>query len=1056
MNDSLNPSRVPAQAATPVDAVLVTLVHYGAHGRMRVKVKGLYRSEAMRHALEGLVATHAIFVSIQANPVTGSAVVHFQPGLALAGLVEELEACVRAHWRGGAVRPAAERVAPAEPVASAQRPATGQRPGFGLRLPRWRRGPARPSQTQRPVDLATVEAPPRQTWHAAEGDIVLDALETHREGLPEAHALVRLDRYGPNVLGEQKPRSAWSMISGQLLNPPVALLGLSAAVSVATGGVADALVILGVVLINAAIGYSTESAAEKIIGSLGTMTPTHAKVVRAGQRREIVVENVVPGDILVLEPGTYIPADARLLSSNRLTVDESALTGESLPVGKHHGLVVAEDTPLADRKNMVHRGTVVTGGSGLAVAVSTGRHTEIGVIQSLVGEVKTPDTPLQRQLDRMGTQLAVLSGAICAGMFGMGLARGFGFLQMLKSSISLAVAAVPEGLPAVATTTLALGIRQMREKKVLVRQLPAVEGLGSIQTLCLDKTGTLTENRMRAVGVELFEHSVTFGTDGFLANDEPIAPLERSDLKLLLDMVTLCSEVKFIDRGDSVGLEGSPTESALIEIALAAGADVKAIREAHPLVKTLHRAEDRPYMVTVHTGTNAGAEHLIAVKGSPADVLELCTHRCLPDGSQAELDDEQRSTILHCNERLAGEALRVLGVAYGHSADTSTAAVTQNLVWLGLGSMEDTIRPGMAELMAQFHSAGIDTVMITGDQSTTAFSVGKRLGLSGDKPLEIVDSASLEKLEPELLSGIVNDTTVFARVSPAHKLRIVQSLQKAGRVVAMTGDGINDGPALKAADVGVALGERGTEVARSVADVVLEDDNLHTMITAVEQGRTIYANIRKSLRFLLSSNLGEIEMMLIGTAIGAGEVLNPIQLLWINLVTDILPGLALALEPPEQDVLKQPPRDPAEPIIRKDDALRLVRESLALTGGAMSVYAYSLLRYGGLTANAGTNAFMTVTLAQLLHAISCRSEKTGVFHPGERPKNRYLTYAVGGSILLQIAAAYIPPLRALLRLAPIGPVDWLAIGAGATLPFVVNEGIKRLQHPPEPASDFGK
>ncbi len=1033
------------KANEPYIVTLVIPLHARVRGRARVQVQGLYRSETLRRALELLPTTSPLFISVEANPVTGNAMIRFDPELALSDIIIELEACARSH-AGTMARFLSARPMPDAEIRETQ--GKTKRNGAKLGLTWLRREPteSRPAPRRMARTTLAAEAPPGQTWHAAASEAVLDAFETRRDGLSAPHALQRLDRYGPNVLSVQKPRSAWSMVAGQLINPPVALLGLSAVVSVATGGVADALVILSVVAINAAIGYSTESAAEKIIGSLGQMTPTHAKVIRDGQRVSVPVEDVVPGDILILEPGTYVPADGRLISSNRLTVDESALTGESLPVGKRHGLVAPEDTPLADRKNMVHRGTVATGGSGLAVAVSTGRHTEIGVIQSLVGEVKTPDTPMQRQLDEMGTQLALLSGAVCVGMFGLGIVRGFGLLQMLKSSISLAVAAVPEGLPAVATTTLALGIREMRKRKVLVRQLPAVEALGSIQTLCLDKTGTLTENRMRAVGLELPGDSIALTPDGFQSEaGEAFALAGRADLERLFEAVVLCSEVKFVDQGDGLKLDGSPTESALIEIALAAGADIQAIRARHPSIKTVHRAEDRPYMVTVHE--NSGAEHLIAVKGSPSDVLALCTRRCQPDGTAIELDDAQRVAIHERNEHLAGRALRVLGVAYGHSAETSTAAVTGNLVWLGLASMEDTIRPGMDQLMAKFHAAGIDTVMITGDQSTTAFSVGQRLGLSGDKPLEIIDSSSLEKLDPEVLSGIVNDTAVFARVSPAHKLRIVQSLQKAGRVVAMTGDGINDGPALQAADVGVALGERGTEVARSVADVVLEDDNLHTMITAVEQGRTIYANIRKSLRFLLSSNLGEIEIMLIGTAIGAGEILNPIQLLWINLITDILPGLALAMEPPEQDVLKQPPRDPKEPIVRNSDAKRLVRESLILTAGSMGVYGYSLMRYGGLSANAGTNAFMTVTLAQLLHAVSCRSERSSVFDPESRPPNRYLTYSVAGSILLQVAAAYIPPLRALLRLAPVGPADWLAIAAGATTPFLVNEGIKRIRKP---------
>jgi Ca2+-transporting ATPase len=1042
--------------ATLIEPILVSLVHRGGPGRIRVKIKGLYRSDPMKRALEKLSLTHSAFHSIDVNLLTGSALVKFEPDQPLAVIIDELESCARPHCQpsstvipeiGRKVNPSASP----DPTTKSRRPP----PSDSIKEPQhssWKDRIFRPkpespgaSPQSKVKIIGETQVPPRQTWHALNHDEALQNLETGHDGLSSSMALTRLQHYGPNVLSIQKPRSALSMIVGQLMNPPVALLGLSAGISVATGGVADAVVILVVVIINAAIGYFTESEAEKIIGSLGTMTPTRAPVIRDGNRVEIPVEEVVPGDILTLEPGAYIPADGRLIASNRMTVDESALTGESLPVGKRHQFVAAEDTPLADRKNMVHRGTVVTGGSGMAVTVATGKHTEIGIIQSLVGEVKPPETPLQRQLDNMGTQLALLSGGICVAMFGLGLVRGFGWLQMLKSSISLAVAAVPEGLPAVATTTLALGIQRMQKQRVLVRQLPAVEGLGSIQTLCLDKTGTLTENRMKSVGIELVDCSITLNDGCFWANNQAIEPLQREDLKKLLEVVCLCSEVKFNGDADRPELEGSPTETALIDIALDAGRDIRALREQYPVLKTIHRAEDRPYMVTVHQ--NQDQPHLVAIKGSPGEVLALCTRRLTAEGTDVNLDELQQNMILARNERMAGQALRVLGVAIGFAEETATASVTQNLIWLGLVGMEDTIREGMDQLMAKFHDAGIETVMITGDQSATAFSVGKRLGLNHNKPLEIVDSTSLEKLDPEVLAGIVTDTTVFARVSPAHKLRIVQALQKAGRVVAMTGDGINDGPALKAADVGVALGNRGTEVARSVADVVLEDDNLHTMIAAVEQGRTIYANIRKSLRFLLASNLSEIEIMLIGTAIGAGEVLNPIQLLWINLLTDILPGLGLALEPPEHNVLKQPPRDPSEAIVRKKDAIRMVRESILMTGGVMGVYGYSLMRYGLGPAAAG-NAFMTVTLSQLLHSISCRSEHTSIFRPGGRQTNPFLNYALIGSGLLQVIAAYFPPLRTLLRLGPIAPVDWLTIASGATLPFLLNEGIKLLEtHP---------
>jgi len=992
----MKPYTDPSGERSPV---WITAIHHAAPGRVRLTVQGLYRSEAMKQALERLRQHDARLHAVMANPLTGRVLIHFDTGWHLSELV---------NWLENGIRPVRAGTLPAQAL---------------------------------PVAGTVAPAASALSWHALSGEESLHRLDSHLQGLDQNTAAARLGLYGANVLSVQKPRSLLAMVTMQVFNPPVALLALSAGVSVATGGVADAVVILSVVVVNTLIGLVTESTTERIIGSLGQMNPTHAHILRQGQGVRILLEAVVPGDILVLEPGTCIPADGRLLSGHRLTVDESALTGESLPVSKRQEAVLAENTPLADRKNMVHRGTVVTGGSGLAVTVATGSRTEIGVIQSLVGELAPPETPLQRQLDQIGTRLALLSGGICVAMFGLGLLRGSGYLQMLKSSISLAVAAIPEGLPTVATTTLALGIREMHKRKVLVRQLPAVEALGAIQTLCLDKTGTLTENRMTGVVVELVDLTLRRAGAEFWPDDSPW--LSRPDLRQLLDAICLCSEVRLHQADHGPILDGSPTETALIQIALEGGLDVAKLRLDHPLEKIWHRAEDRPYMVTLHSMAGENGRYRMAVKGSPAEVLALCSHRLDQTGQPLLLDEHQQSGILTRNERMAGQALRVLGVACGETHDLSASSVAGNLVWLGLIGMEDTLRPGMAELMAQFHSAGINTVMITGDQSATAYSVGQRLRLNHEKPLEIIDSTHLDKLEPDLLSGIVQDTSVFARVSPAHKLRIVQALQKSGRVVAMTGDGINDGPALRAADVGVALGERGTEVARSVADVVLEDDNLHTLIAAVEQGRTLYANIRKSLHFLLSSNLSEIEIMLIGTIAGTGEVLTPVQLLWINLLTDILPGLALALEPPEQDVLKQPPRDPCEPIIRKAEALRMVRESLLLTGGTLAVHGYTLHRSGSPLKASG-NAFMTITLGQLLHALSCRSEKTSVFSAGNRPANPTLDQALAGSILLQLLAAVLPPLRRLLGLSPLTAHDWLAVSLGAGIPFILNEGFKSL------------
>ncbi len=1010
---------------------LVTPIHAVAEGRMRLRVQGLYRSEKLKNALEDSLARHVLIRSASANPLTGNLLVMFPPGVNQNVIIEEVEKLARRYVK----RKPVPNVDPASAKHKSKKTQQAAMSGGWFKLDVFKPRPSGDTAPEHPA--------PAHPWHRLDAEETMRRLEASTAGLSTAEANRRLQIYGRNRLAEIKRRSALEIFSEQLANPAMAMLGVSAVVSVATGGLIDAAVIVSAVLLNSIIGYVTESSSERTINALGSMGPTHAHVIRDGKSLEVPVEDIVVGDLLVLTPGSFIPADARLLHSNRLTVDESALTGESLPVSKRWEFIAGEDTPLADRKNMLHMGTIVTGGNGRAVVAATGRHTEIGVIQSLVGEVKPPDTLLQRQLDEMNTRLATVCAILCVGVFGLGILRGYTWIQMLGASISLAVAAIPEGLPAVATTTLAIGIRNSHREKVLIRQLPAVESLGSVGVICLDKTGTLTLNQMKTVTMQTALHAVTIDGERFEAKGDAIAPGEQADLRRLLQIVCLCSEVKCNGAGGRPELEGSPTETALIETALNAGEDIRALRAAHPLLKTVHRAENRPYMATVHE--TADGRCLFAVKGSPADVLALCQWRQL-DGEREELSGEIRDGIIEGNNRLAGEALRVLGVAYAY-AEKSEALELPSLVWLGLIGMEDSIRPGMEKLMDEFHSAGVRTVMITGDQSATAYSVGRRLRLSGEYPLEIIDSSNLDKLDEEILKGVIQDTTVFARVSPAHKLKIVQALQDSGQVVAMTGDGVNDGPALKAADIGVALGGQGTDVARSVADVVLEDDNLHTMVIAIRQGRTIYSNIRKSLRFLLSTNLSEIELAVLTMALGLGEALNPLQLLWINMVADIAPAMALALEPPERDVLKQPPRDPNRPIIDGPDFRRLLRESLVLTTGSLGVYGLSRLRYGpGLQAS--SNTFMAFTLGKFLHALSCRSEDTTVLDR-DRPANPHMVTALAGTLGLQALAAFVPPLRSLLRGTPLGLVDLPLILAGAGLPFLVNESAKRLNsHPP--------
>ncbi|HIK18337.1 MAG TPA: HAD-IC family P-type ATPase [Leptolyngbyaceae cyanobacterium M33_DOE_097] len=926
-----------------------------------------------------------------------------------------------------------------------------------------------------------------EPWHLATAGDVISKLQTSAaSGLAQATAQKNLEIYGPNVLPESAMRSRFSTFIGQFKSVPVALLSLAAGLSIATGGLADAAVIMGVVLINGVIGYTTERQSERIIHSLKRLVQPIAWVMRDGVVAEIRAQEVVLGDLLLLRPGSYVAADARLIEAQHLSVDESALTGESLPVFKTVEPLLEDDLPLGDRTNMVYMGTLITGGRGLAVVVATRRFTEMGRIQTLVDEAAIPETPMERQLDQAGSQLVLISSAVCCLVFGLGMLRGYGVIQMLKTSISLAVAAVPEGLPTIATTTLALGIREMRQHKVLIRRLDAVETLGSVQALCLDKTGTLTINKMSVVELYVDGNRIQITAGQRLNEYEQIDPHTSDSLLKMLQALALCNESEIHTRSNSeLELKGSSTENALLELAIANGLDVGSLRQTYPLLTIYHRSEDRSVMATLHaitditvaseplpkpkepkssrsaqpaskrkkgisstTATNRPEvppqKQFIAVKGNPIEVLCLCSW-WMQAGKITPLTQSDRALIEAENDRMAGQALRVLGVAYRHISHPEANNLQDNLIWLGLVGMIDPIRPGTKELMQVFHRAGIETIMITGDQSSTAYAIGKELNLNNDHQIKILDSTAFCNLDSDTMLALCKQAQIFARISPAHKLQIVQALQQTGKVVAMTGDGINDAPALKAANVGVAMGHVGTDVAREVADVVLEDDDLQTMEIAVSQGRTIYNNIRKSVHFLLSTNLSEILVMLAATIIGIGQPLNAMQLLWLNLVTDIFPGLALALEPPDPDVLHQPPRNPNEPVIKSSDFQRILFESTVLSASALSAYGYALRRYG-ISPQASTIGFMSLTCAQLFHALSCRST-TRRWGKSMLPPNHYLTAALVGSLSLQLLSMLIPGLRTLLQIAPISLMDSVVISASAILPLLIAEVTKHVEEP---------
>lgn len=1017
-----------AQDASPRPRV--EAFHTAVSGRARIRVPGLYRSGALAGRLERSLGTHPGIHSIRANPRTGNVLVRFEPGLGLqevcslvASTIERDEADVvplpkRSHQHASNRR-------------LAQTIATALKRGrTGLH----RQEPPR-NEAARVIRVAFSRGDVH--WHVRTSDEIIAMFESSgTDGLAGERLQDSLSRYGPNALPRAEPRRALLLFLDQFKTLPVALLGISAGVSVLTGGILDAAVIGVVVVTNALIGFGTESQIEKSIRSLSEIVPGKARVIRDGHVLDTEAENIVPGDLLVLSRGTRIVADARVLEAERLDVDESALTGESVPVTKQSGVILLEEAPLADRTNMVYSGTVVTGGSGLAMVVATGLRTELGRVHELVSQAKPPETPSQRELRILGNQLVWAGAAVCGAMFGIGMLRGYGWLQMARSSISLAVAALPEGLPTLAMTVLSLGVRDLRKRDALVRHIDAVETLGAPQIICLDKTGTITANRMAVVSAFADDTHVELADDGpSVARDDTDAP--KSALRRLFEVVALCNEVELEKSDDGWTLDGSPTERALMEAALAQGIDTHALRAHHPLLDMQLRADDRNYMVSTHA---LGDERtLVAVKGSPQQVLSLCD-RIYVRGAIRTLAESDLATVEAENGRMAGRALRVLGVAY---AERPRGHGSEELVWLGLVGMTDPPRPGMRALIEEFHRAGIDTAMITGDQSATAYAIAKDLHLARDGMLEILDSTHMEEVPPEVLSSLARRVQVFSRVSPAHKLEIVQALQHGGKVVAMTGDGINDGPALRAADVGIAMGATGSEVAREVADVVLERDDLGSLIEAIKQGRTIHDNIRKSVHFLLSSNTSEILVMMGGISAGLGEPLTPIQLLWLNLVTDIFPGLGLAVEPSEPDVMQRPPRGSDDPLLRRADFTRIVVEGALLAGGTLGAYGWARRRHGP-GPQPESIAFMTLTIAQLLHALSCRSEYRTIFDRDLGPMNWPLKLGVGGSLGLQLAASAIPGLRSLLGLGRLGAGDWLAIGLGAGVPLLTNEALKKV------------
>lgn len=862
-------------------------------------------------------------------------------------------------------------------------------------------------------------------WYSKTPGAILAELETSREhGLTEAQARQRLERYGPNALEQQKKQSLAARLFAQLKDPMILVLLAAAVLSLAASGFedwVDTVIILVIVVVNAAISISQEGSAERALEALRSMSAPLARVIREGRQLRLETGALVPGDILLLEAGDLVPADARILECSALKTDESAMTGESAPVSKQAVDTLPPDTPLGDRINMVISATVVTNGRAACVVTGTGMNTEMGRIAGLLRDAGDTATPLQRRMVEISKILSLVCLFVCAVTFGVGLFQGKNLLDMFLTAVSLAVAAIPEGLPAIVTIVLALGVQRMVKRNAIVKKLPAVETLGCAGVICSDKTGTLTQNQMTVVDVWTAPgaHRADVLTIGALCNDA---------------VLTRGPDGTFQAAGD-------PTETALVHYALAEGLDKNELERLSPRRGELPFDSERKLMSTLHP--KAGGGYRLLVKGAPDVLLDRCSF--LQTGSPTPLTGALRHKILSANEAMAQRALRVLGMAWRDldalPARLDCDALEQNLTFAGLAGMIDPPRPEVKDAVARCYAAGIRPVMITGDHKLTAVAIAKELNMFRPGDLAITGE-DLDFMPQELLEQEVEKFSVYARVSPEHKMRIVQAWQKKGRVVAMTGDGVNDAPALKAADIGCAMGMAGTDVAKSAADMILTDDNFATIVHAVEQGRGIYANIKKAIHYLLSCNIGEILTIFTATLLGCQQMpLIPVQLLWLNLVTDSLPALALGMEPVEEDVMEHKPRGASESLFSRAFSLRLAWQGVMV--GGLTLCAYWLGEYvlgdpAAADATANTMAFATLTLSQLFHAFDVRSEDHSLFHIGVF-SNRAMNQAFLVGLAMQMSVLCLPPLQKLFCVVFLDPTQWLAVLALAVAPLVICE-----------------
>ena len=862
-------------------------------------------------------------------------------------------------------------------------------------------------------------------WQTLEKNDVIRRLNTkEREGLTEEEVKIRQAKYGKNKLKDKKKESIIIKFIKQFNDFMIITLIVASIISAVISKMqgendyVDSIIIIGIVIFNALMGVIQEAKAEKSIEALKQMTPQITKVIRNGKTTEINAEDLVKGDIVILETGNFIPADCRIIESHNLKIEESSLTGEAEPSLKEANIICKKDIPLGDMKNMTFMASTVVNGTGKAIVTETGMETKVGQIANMIIEDEAPETPLQKKLGEVGKILGIACLAICIIIFIIGLIKKIEPIEMFMTAVGLAVAAIPEGLPAIVTIMLSIGVTKMAKRNSIIRKLPAVETLGSSNVICSDKTGTLTQNKMKVVEVK------------------------SKNPKFIITMATLCTDCEITVENNQEKVIGEPTEKAIVEEGLHIGCNKKETEKIFPRINEIPFDSNRKMMTTIH---RIGNKYRIICKGAPDVLLDKCTKEVLEivDSQDIKVKTLDKLKIKNENEQMAHKALRVIAVAFKDVTELPSkidnSTIENNLTFVGLIGMIDPPREGVKEAVKTCKTAGIKTVMITGDHLETAKAIAKDLGIlnNGEKA---ITGQELDKMTQEQLEKNIKEYSVFARVTPEHKVRIVKAWQRNGAVVAMTGDGVNDSPALKNANIGIAMGKNGTDVAKNAADIILTDDNFVTIVEAVKQGRNIYDNIKKAVHFLLSTNIGEIVTIFVGLILGLKSPLLAIQLLWINLVTDSLPAIALGLEKPEKDIMQRKPIDSKKGIFANGLWNKIILEGTMI--GVLTLVAFSIGNKYYTLEVARTMAFLAIGFLELIHSINVKNEKS-IFESGLF-ENKYLVGSFILGIFIQTIVVIVPAFANVFEVVPLSLTQWIITIAISILPIPVIELQKKI------------